>query len=120
MSDSVGSSLSAKAIYYSPIGKYYGGSGFLMKVTGSTTPSLFKIGYKMEANRTMSGFVVSFTGLELLTTSNKQEQINQYCFSDVSGTVQDFRQESLSWFSLFGADKLYFGNGTVVTLEEFA
>lgn len=119
VTDSFGSSLGKKVTYFSPIGKYSGASGFLMKVTSSTTPPLFKIGYIIEGNRTKSGFVVSFTGLQYLISSDQECMINQYCFSDVSCEVQNFAQEDILWFNLFGGT-LFFGNGTVITFEEFA
>lgn len=114
--DSVGWSLNVKATYYSPIGTYNGYSGFLFKFTDSTSSALFKIGYKIEAVRTKHGFVTNLIGL-----TSDRKSISQYCFSDVSDKSYDFSEKDLSYFNIgSGTNGHYYGNGTVITLEEFA
>lgn len=116
LSDSVGYSLTTNIAYYSPIGTYNGYAGFLFRIANTGDQTLFKIGYRVEAIRTKHGFVTNFVGLK-----STKESISQYCYSDISDKSYDFTQKDLSYLSLGnGADGHYYGNGTVITLEEFA
>lgn len=118
--DSVGAQLAGKSTYYSPIGKYIGASGFLMKVASPTTPNFFKMGYRIESTRIKSGMTASFTALQYMPTDNSLSQIYQYCFSDTTAGAEDFTAESLTWIKLYSGSEAYFGNGTEISFEEFA
>ena len=76
------------------------------------------IGCLIEATRTKKGFLDSLTGLRFY--DSKQEEISQYAFSNVSNKINDFQQEDLSYFTVSSNNQYYFGNRTVITLEEFA
>lgn len=114
--DSVGQSIGTGVSYYSPIGTYNGYSGFLLQIADSSDGTLFKIGYKIEAVRTKHGFVTNLIGL-----TSARKGISQYCFADISDKSYDFSEKDLLYFNLVdGTIGHYYGNGTVITLEEFA
>lgn len=115
MVDSVGRSLGANATYYSPIWAYKGSDGFLLQIANSSSPTLFKIGYRIEAVRLKRGFVANLIGL-----TSAREPISRYFFSEVSDESYDFTEKDLSYFDLRSGGGHYYGNGTVITLEEFA
>lgn len=116
LSDNLGYSLGTNVKYYSPIGVYNGFAGFLFKIATAGDQTLFKIGYRVEANRTKHGFVTNFVGLKSTT-----ESISQYCFADISDKSYDFTEKDLSYLKFgSGTNGHYYGNGTVITLEEFA
>lgn len=118
LQDSVGNKLGANVLYYSPIGRYNGYNGFLLPICNSNVTNTCILGYGIKANRTKKGFVDSLTGLRFYNA--KQEAISQYAFSYVSNRIDDFQQEELSYFNFSSNNQYYFGNGTVITLEEFA
>lgn len=118
LKDSAGIESSATALYYSNIGRYNGNNGFLLPVCNSNVTDNCILGYMIEINRTKKGCVDSMTGLRF--HNSKQESIFQYAFSDLSNTIDDFQQEDLSYFTFASNNQHYFGNGTVITLEEFA
>lgn len=114
--DSIGNSLGTKATYYSPVGAYNAYNGFLLQIANSSSPTLFKIGYRIEAVRTKHGFVINLIGL-----TSARSSISQYGYSDISDKSYDFTEKDLSSFNLNnGTNGHYYGNGTVITLEEFA
>ena len=116
LSDSVGRSLGKKETYYSSVGSYDGYNGFLLRFTNSSSGTLFKIGYKIEAIRTRHGFVTNLIGL-----TSARKGISQYCFADISDKSYDFTEKDLTYFNFgSGTNGHYYGNGTVITLEEFA
>ena len=117
LKDSVGKKLGTDSTYYSPIGRYGGNNGFLLAICSSNVTDTCILGYVIKANRTKKGFVDSLTGLRFFNA--KQEAISQYAFSYVSNRIDDFQQEDLSYFTFVSNDQYYFGNGTVITLEEF-
>lgn len=118
LKDSVGKKLGTDSTYYSPIGRYGGNNGFLLAICSSNVTDTCILGYVIKANRTKKGFVDSLTGLRFFNA--KQEAISQYAFSYVSNRIDDFQQEDLSYFTFVSNNQYYFGNGTVITLEEFA
>lgn len=118
LKDSVGKKLGTDPTYYSPVGRYSGNNGFLLPICNSNVTDTCILGYVIKANRTKKGFVDSLTGLRFFNA--KQEAISQYAFSYVSNRIDDFQQEDLSYFTFASNNRYYFGNGTVITLEEFA
>ena len=115
LQDSVGYSLGANATYYSPIGAYNAYNGFLLQIANSSSPTLSKIGYRIEAVRIKCGFVTSLIGL-----TSAREPISRYSFSEAFDKSYDFTEKDLSSFNLVSGGGYYYGNGTVITLEEFA
>ena len=116
LSDSVGRSLGKKETYYSSVGSYDGYNGFLLRFTNSSSLTLFKMGYRIESIRTKHGFVTNLVGL----TSTKNS-LSEYTFSKVSDESYDFTEKDLTYFNFgSGTNGHYYGNGTVITLEEFA
>lgn len=118
LKDSVGKKIGTDSTYYSPIGRYDGNNGFLLQICNSKVTDTCILGYEIKANRTKKGFVDSLTGLRFFNA--KQEAISQYAFSYVSNRIDDFQQEDLSYFTFASNNQYCFGNGTVITLEEFA
>lgn len=116
LSDSVGRSLGTKETYYSPVGSYNGYNGFLLQIADFSSGTIFKIGYNIEAVRTKHGFVTNLIGL-----TSARKSISQYCFADISDKSYDFTEKDLTYFKFgSGTNGHYYGNGTVITLEEFA
>lgn len=115
LQDSVGYSLGANVTYYSPVGAYSANYGFLLQIANTSSPTLSKIGYRIEAVRTKHGFVTNLIGL-----TSERKSISQYCFADISDKSYNFTEKDLSYFYLASGNGYYYGNGTVITLEEFA
>lgn len=118
LSDSIGISLTNNADYYSPIGAYKGQNGFLFTIGNSSIKAPFKLGYQIYVNRTKIGLNVSLIGL-----TSERNAISQYCFSNCTKGTNDVTQENISYFTIGGGasnTEICFGNGTTVTLEEFA
>ena len=119
LKDNIGIGLSTNAVYLTNIGTYNGYTGFLFGVVStSSDPLMFKMGYQIEISRTKNGLNASMSGI----TSFKRT-LTHNGYSDFTKAIYNSMIEDLTSFSLGGGDsssRLYFGNGTTVTFEEFA
>ncbi|MEE1238430.1 MAG: hypothetical protein UHO61_00710, partial [Acutalibacteraceae bacterium] len=58
--------------------------------------------------------------INLIGLTSARSSISQYGYSDISDKSYDFTEKDLSSFNLnSGTNGHYYGNGTVITLEEF-
>ena len=119
LKDNIGYNLGNDAAYITNVSSYSGYTGFLLGgISYSHDVPIYKIGYTIEINRTKIGLNASMCGL----TSTKRT-LNFSGYSDYTKGVNDVTTENIYRF-MFGAgdspSTLSFGNGTIITLEEFA
>lgn len=118
-SDSVGFSLGVNASYYSEVGKYTGYSGFLYRLADPHL-NILNVGFKIDVSRSKIGINANISSQVQNTTTSRTVASNyNYSVYDPS-KIEDAQQEDISWFQISSAQKYYYGNGTIVTLEEFA
>lgn len=118
LSDDFGTKNGSRVQYISSVGSYDGANGFLLN-TGATSPLRNKIGYRINLDRTKIGFVTSLLLLTVSDTNTTKSNLQQNAFSIVNNTTEDFQKEDITHFSLSSNSIYYYGNGTVITFEEF-
>lgn len=115
--DSFGVNNASKVTYHSTIGSYNGDAGFLFN-TNAKNEGISDFGYRIEMSRTLKGFVTTLSGLMLYDST--KIHLTYAGFSDSRRVTEEFQNREISYFKLASNSAFYFGNGTVITLEEFA
>ena len=78
--------LGSNAVTYSLVGTYNGYSGFLLQVVNSGASAMFKIGYRIQVDRTNNGLIASMEGL-----TSSRVLISQKAFSDTTKGVNNLK-----------------------------